>query len=752
LRAPIQVILLLAVLAAPARAEEKSIAERAKTHWAYQPFRQAVVPSVRDRAWVRTPIDAFLLARIEAAGLRPAPAADRRTLLRRVTLDLTGLPPTPEEQNAFLSDRSPLAYINLVNRLLASPAYGERWGRHWLDVARYADTNGYERDGDKPSAWRYRDYVIDALNRDWPFDRFVMEQIAGDEMPGSDARMQIATTFLRLGSWDDEPANALTDRYDQLDDVLGTTATAFLAQTVRCARCHDHKFEPFSLKEYYRLLAVFEPLRRPQRGRADLDRFVGNEADLIAYRQASAEFVAKLEELKHRMDRARRPARDRVLADARKLPAEVRAAFLTPAGKRSREQAQLVKNHQTTLDLLIRADLTDKEKQQIDELDRQEARLKRSAPREPGMRAYIWSEDGSKAPVTHVFRRGNPEFPGAAVEPGVPSILAPASPAPPQVLERSTGRRLWLARWIASANNPLTARVIVNRVWQWHFGRGIVATAGDFGLMGEAPTHPELLDWLASEFVGQAFQPDGSKSQAGKPDLRWSLKHLHRLIVMSSAYQTSSAADDGNAVRKLALFGRWRQRRVEAEVVRDSMLAVAGRLNRQAFGPGVYPRLSPAVLATQSRPGLGWGKSDERQSARRSVYVFAKRTLVVPELELLDSPDTTSSCEQRPQSTTAPQALTFLNGTFAHEQARHFADRLVREVGDDTGKQIERAFLLALGRPPREDERKSIVAFLDRQTRQIASEKRGGTVNARREALASFCLVLFNTNEFFYPG
>jgi hypothetical protein len=673
---------------------------------------------------------------MEAAGLKPARPADRRTLLRRVTLDLTGLPPTPEEQDAFLNDPSPLAYARLVDRLLASPAYGERWGRHWLDVARYADTNGYERDGDKPSAWRYRDYVIDAFNRDWPFDRFVMEQIAGDEMPGSDARMQIATTFLRLGTWDDEPANTATDRYDQLDDVLGTTATAFLAQTIRCARCHDHKFEPFSLKEYYRLLAVFEPLRRPQRGRADLDRFVGNEPDLTAYRHASAELTAKLEELKRRMDQARKPARDRVLAEARKLPVEVRAAFLTPAAKRSREQAQLVKNHQTPLDLMIRADLTDKEKEQIDELDRQEARLKRSAPREPGMRAYIWSEDGPKAPVTHVFRRGNPEFPGAAVEPGVPAILAPVPPAPPRVTERSTGRRLWLARWIASADNPLTARVIVNRVWQWHFGRGIAATAGDFGLMGEAPTHPELLDWLASEFIHTG----------------WSLKHLHRLIVLSSAYQPSSAADDADAVRKLGLFGRWRQRRVEAEVVRDSMLAVAGRLNRQALGPGVYPRLSPAVLATQSRPGLGWGKSDERQSARRSVYVFAKRTLVVPELELLDSPDTTSSCEQRPQSTTAPQALTFLNGDFAHEQARYLADRLVREAGADTGKQIERAFLLALGRPPREDERKSILAFLDRQTRQIASDRPGGKVDARRAALASFCLVLFNANEFFYPG
>jgi hypothetical protein len=415
---------------------------------------------------------------------------------------------------------------------------------------------------------------------------------------------------------------------------------------------------------------------------------------------------------------------------------DVRVAFLTPAGKRTREQRALVKSNQTSLDLMIRAALAEKEKEQLEELDRQEARLKRGAPREPTLRAYIWSEDGPKAPLTHVFRRGNPDFPGAAVEPGVPAILSPAPATLPQALEHSTGRRLWLAKWIASADNPLTARVIVNRVWQWHFGRGIVSTAGDFGLMGQAATHPELLDWLASEFVRSG----------------WSLKHLHRLIVLSNAYQTSSAAGGSDAARKLTLFGRWRQRRLEAEVVRDSMLAIADQLNRQAFGPGVYPRLSPAVLATQSRPGLGWGKSDERQSARRSVYVFAKRTLVLPELELLDSPDTSSSCEQRPPSTTAPQALTFLNGAFAHEQARCFADRLIREAGTDVVKQIERAFLLALGRPPRLDEKQTVLAFLDQQTRQIAGEKPANKANAPRAALASFCLVLFNSNEFFYPG
>jgi hypothetical protein len=593
-------------------------------HWAFSPVVRPSVPAVRDRARVRTPIDAFVLARLEKDGVKPAPAADRRTLLRRVTLDLTGLPPTPEEQRAFLADDSPGAYAKVVDRLLASPQYGERWGRHWLDVARYAETNGYERDGAKPSAWRYRDYVIDSLNRDKPFDRFVTEQIAGDEVEGSDAETQIASTFLRLGTWDDEPADPEVDRYDQLDDVLGTTATAFLGLTLRCARCHDHKFEPFTQADYYRTLAVFEPLRRPQEGRRDLDVPVGSLAELRTFR---------------------------------------------------------------------------------DDL--------KAAPR-----GYVWKEDGAKAPVTHVLHRGDPKRPRQEVGPGVPAVLVRQQPDPPRPAATSTGRRLWLAKWIANADNPLTARVIVNRVWQWHFGRGLVASANDFGTAGEPPTHPELLDWLASEFV-----------KGG-----WRLKPLHRLIVLSAAYQTSASAPAEliRADPKGALLGRWRPRRLEAEAVRDSMLAVSGALNTQQHGTSVYPTLARAVLEGQSRPGDGWGKSDERQQARRSVYVFVKRSLVVPELELLDAPDTTSSCEARPVSTTAPQALTFLNGAFANEQAARFAERLRREAGSDPAAQVRRAFELALSRVPRNEELKEAVAFLGRRP------------------LEGFCLVVLNLNEFVY--
>src|SRR5439155_20810162 len=341
---------------------------------------------------------------------------------------------TPEEQRAFLADDSPDALAKVVDDLLARPQYGERWGRHWLDVARYAETNGYERDGAKPSAWRYRDYVIDSFNRDKPYDRFVTEQLAGDEIDGSNAETQVATTFLRLGTWDDEPADPKVDRYDQLDDVLGTTATAFLGLTLRCARCHDHKFEPFAQADYYKMLAVFEPLQRPQDSRKDLDVAVGTPAERTA---------------------------------------------LTAFGLR--------------------------------------------APR-----AYIWKEEGPKPPVTHVFRRGDPNKPRDEVGPGLPAVLVRGQPEPPKPTAKSTGRRLWLARWLAGADNPLTARVMVNRVWQWHFGRGLVPTANDFGTAGEPPTHRELLDWLAARFVA-----DG-----------WRLKPLHRLIVLSTAYQMSATAPE----------------------------------------------------------------------------------------------------------------------------------------------------------------------------------------------------------------
>jgi hypothetical protein len=638
------------------------------------------VPQPRDLAWINSPLDAFIRERLEREGLSPAPRADRRQLLRRAYIDLIGLPPTLEEQRAFLEDSAPDAYERLVDRLLADPRYGERWARHWLDVARYAESNGYERDGAKPHAWRYRDYVVDAFNQDKPYDRFLLEQLAGDELQDTDAETQIATTFLRLGTWDDEPAEPLVDRYDQLDDVLGTAATAIMGLTLRCARCHDHKFEPFSQADYYQMLAVFEPLKRPQQGRTDLDKAVGTHEEIAAHRRQQAAAAAGLLSL-----------------------------GVTPVG-------------QLTQQLGLAAKL-----------------VTVSSYNDGGARrAYVWYEDGSLPPVTRILKRGDPEKPGQAVEPGLPAVLSGKPLEPPKTLMHSTGRRLWLARWLTSPEHPLTARVMVNRIWQHHFGEGLVASENDFGVMGVSPSHPELLDWLAAEFMSND----------------WQVKRLHRLILLSSTYQMAATpnAEANRVDPDNTLLWRWRQRRIGAEAFRDSVLAISGQLNQQMAGPSVYPKLPRAVLEGQSRPGDGWGKSDERQASRRSIYVFAKRSLAVPELELMDSPDTTSSCEQRPVSTTGPQALTFLNGEFMHKQADYLASRLEREVGSRPRDQLHRAFELVLCRPPHEAELNASLAFLERHEKLIAEETKSDGAGQGRghRALAAFCLVLLNTNEFAY--
>jgi hypothetical protein len=721
------------------RAQDSS---RKTDHWAFQPVRRPAVPEVANLSWAKTPIDAFVLAALEKKGIRPAPAADRRTLLRRVYLDLIGLPPTPQEQRAFLADPSPEAYARVVDRLLASPRYGERWARHWLDVARYAESNGYERDGAKPSAWRYRDYVIDAFNRDKPYDRFVQEQIAGDELDNSDAAAQIATTFLRLGTWDDEPADPAVDRYDQLDDVLGTTATAFLGLTLRCARCHDHKFEPFTQKDYYQMLAVFEPLKRPQNDRTDLDRIVGTEAERKKYHAALDDVERAAAGAQKQLDALRGRVRDRVFAAAlanrqpTALPADAVRAFQLDPARRTTVQKGLVQQFAGRLDAEITANLTTAEKAQRKLLEVQIATARAFHPKGVPF-AYIWYEDGPRAPVTHVLRRGDPTRPAGEVGPGLPAVLVATAIPPPRPTAHSTGRRLWLARWLTRRDNPLTARVMVNRVWQHHFGQGLVASANEFGTMGDRPSHPELLDWLSAEFVASG----------------WRLKALHRTIVLSNTYQMTSAVGPEIAERdpKGSLLSHWRQRRLEAEAVRDAVLAVSGRLNTQMTGPGIYPAIPQAVLEGQSRPGDGWVKSDERQAARRSIYIFVKRSLAVPELDVLDAPDTTSSCEQRPVSTTAPQALTFLNGDFIQQQAHALAARLRREAGDDAAAQVRDAFVLALCRPPHPEESQAALDFLARQQRQVGRDTAGvKAAECRRRALEAFCLVLLNTNEFAY--
>ena len=730
-----------------------------REHWAFVAPVRPELPEVSDTSWVRTPIDGFILAKLDESSIKPAPPADRRVLLRRVHLDLIGLPPTIDEQRAFLADNSPEAYARVVDDLLSRPQYGERWARHWLDVVRYAESNGYERDNPKPNVWRYRDWVVDALNADKPYDQFMIEQLAGDELEGSDAAAQIATSFLRLGTWDDEPADAITDRYDQLDDVLGTTAATFMAATIRCARCHDHKFEPFSQVDYTRLLAIFEPLKRPQAGRDDLDRFVGTAEAIAAYEASKKEADTQVAERKQQIDQLEAQIRERLLEriaaaqssadlppDVSNFSAEIVAAFRKPPADRDEAQKKLVADHKDKFSAAVTATTSESEKTQLASWHEEIKSIDAARQPEP-TRGYIWYEEPGNAPMAHVFPRGNAHAPGQEVEPGFPAVLVDAAPPAPTATARSSGRRLQFARWLAEPNHPLTARVIANRVWQHHFGDGLVGTESDFGVMGEAPTHQELLDWLATELV-----------QNG-----WRLKHLHRLILLSNTYQQAAASNpaaEENDV-EVNLLWRWPARRLEAEVVRDQVLATSGALNLERGGPSVFPVVSEAVLASQSRPGSGWGKSDPRAQARRSLYVFVKRTLPIPELEVLDAPNTNQGCEQRVVSTVAPQALTYLNGKFMSEQAALLAERLRRETAgppDSTpeqqrGPQIDRLFELTLCRLPTEPERQALAEFLSRQRAQIAADEqaagRDGAA-AEQKALESLCLVVLNSNEFFY--
>ena len=738
-------LLLLAALGGPAaaRADETygrhQFDEGEREHWSYQTVARPDVPAVSDAGWVSNEIDAFILARLERKGLRPAPPADRRTLLRRVYLDLIGLPPTPEEMAAFLADESPEAYARAVDDLLSRPQYGERWGRHWLDVVRYAESNGYERDNPKPHAWRYRDYVIEAFNRDKPYDRFVLEQLAGDELDGANAETHIAATFLRLGPWDDEPADPLVDRYDQLDDVLAGTSATFLALTIRCARCHDHKFECFKQKDYTRLLAVFEPLVRPQNDRDDLDRVVGTAEELAAYEQATAAPNAQVQEIERQIAGLQREVLLRqVSAESGELSAEILAALQIEPDARDEDQTKLLAKSADKLREVFGKLAAPEENERLVELRVQIDQVNATRPPEPP-RAYIWREDGPVGPVSHLFQRGNPSLPAEEVAAGFPAILVDVPPPPSTPTARTTGRRRQLAEWLVRPEHPLTARVMVNRIWQHHFGNGIVGTENDFGVMGAAPTHPELLDWLAADFIAGG----------------WKIKRMHRQILLSSTYRMSSQPNEAaEAVDPSCdLLWRFPPRRLEAEAIRDLVLAASGQLNLQAGGPSVFPKISESVLAGQSRPGSGWTVSEPAQAARRSVYVFVKRTLLVPELELLDLPSSNETCEQRNVSTVAPQALTYLNGAFIHEQAAKFAERLLAEAGADPAAQVERAFLLTVCRPPTAAERAAVLEFLTAQRGQIVADAAAAgreEPDTDRKALASLCLVLLNGNEFVY--
>ena len=707
---------------------EVSHFEKGKDHWAFQP-RRAVEPprlqSAQLAARARNPIDRFVFSKLERRGWQPSPEAGPRQLLRRVHLDLVGLPPTLEEQEAFLSKPSPEALDRVVEDLLGRPGYGERWGRHWLDQVRYAETNGYERDAIKPSVWRYRDYVIRAFNDDKPFDRFVVEQLAGDELPDVSPETLVATGFHRLGPWDDEPADPATDRYDQLDDLVRTTSEVFLGLTIGCARCHNHKFEPLTAADYYSMVSIFEPLTRPRRGRTELLQPIGDRAALDAYAARDLEIAT----LGERISVLRERAREDFLRSGRSsLPQRAVDAYLTPEDERDQVEVSTVAEFSRKLAAELEEALPRDVRYKIVDLEDEICRLRERTPTRDS--AYILYEPREEPDPSFLLIRGKATSPGPEVGPSTPEVLPALGTAFPEWTgdDRTSRRRLTLARWIASPDNPLTARVIVNRVWQFHFGEGIVRTPSDFGLMGERPTHPELLDWLAQWFV----------------DNGWSIKKLHRLITSSSAYRMSKAWNSEYGAEDPANLLLWRApyRRLEVEPIRDSMLAASGRLNRKMYGPSMYPYVPPAALEGSSDPDKIWKPFDEEEASRRTIYAFVKRSMIVPMLEVLDLCDTTKSAAKRNTTSVPTQALTLFNGEFVNRQARYLAERLTADAGDDSAAQIDLAYRLALARPVTPAERDAMLALYE--------DERSRTGD-RLEALTQVGRVLFNLNEFAYP-
>jgi hypothetical protein len=702
-----------------------------RDHWSFKAVVRPEIPAVKQREWVRNPIDAFVLAKLEGYGWKPNPPALPHQLKRRMYLDLTGLPPTLQEQQGTDS----ADFERLADDLLARPAFGERWGRHWLDLVRFAETNGYERDGTKPHVWRYRDYVIQAFNSDKPYDRFIMEQLAGDELPDRSTETVIATGYYRLGPWDDEPADPKEDRYEQLEDMVSTTSQVFLGLTLQCARCHNHKFEPFSTLDYYRMAAIFNTLHRPQNGRTDLDAPAGTREQL----DAEAARDRMIQELQKQIDAKREAFRLEYVTNAgpsSKLPATVLDAFRTAGDKRSDEQKKLVQQNQAALDQELAAALPKTFQSEIQALVDRQTKTRQSLPDLP--RGYFFVEPNPNPPVTNVLLRGKSGSPGAVAGPGFPSVLMETQPEFPALTGPTSGRRLELATWLTSPSNPLTARVIVNRVWQFHFGEGLVRSPSDFGVMGLEPTHPELLEWLADWFVHEG---------------QWSIKNLHRLILASNTYRMSKSWNDeyGAADPTNERLWRFHYRRMEVEPLCDSMLAASGQLNRQMFGPSMYPAVPRQALEGHSDPNAIWKPFDERDASRRTVYAFIKRSLVVPLLEVLDLCDTVRSSAQRNVTSVAPQALTLMNGDFVNRQCQHFAKRLEKEAGSAPKDQVGLAWRLALCREPTDVEVTATLEFLDSETKaqQLATPALT-EFEGRHRALVQMCRAIFNLNEFAY--
>lgn len=719
----------------------QTLAEEGTPHGEW-PFNSPVrpdVPHVEQSGWLANPIDAFILQKLETKGLRPNRAADRNELLRRVSFDLTGLPPSPEEQHRFLADESPDAYERLVDRLISSPHFGERWAQHWLDLVRFAETEGFKADSLRPNAYKYRDYVIRSFNADRPYRDFVRQQIAGDELNSDDPEAIIATGLNRLYPDENNAANLFQRRNEILNDITKTNSLAFLSLTMGCAQCHDHKFDEIPQVDYYRLRAFFDPI-------------VEQDDAIVATPVAKKRYLRQLKKWEH-TTAAIRGEMGELLSEEReksdnyhlqKFRPEIQKCVLTREADRTPLQEQIARMALKQLGWRFNKSgavkkLSDEKRKRYKQLEGELAKFDTLKPQSLP-RAMAISDVGQAAPPTYVLANGNWRKPTQTVSPGFPSLIHVSLSREMLPLPASTGRRSALAEWLTQPDHPLTSRVIVNRIWQHYFGRGIVPTVNDFGTMGMPPTHRELLDWLAVELV----------------DNNWSLKHIHRLILTSSTYRQSSRidlevnSDHARAQRvdgENALLWHQRRRRLEAEAMRDAVLAVSGELNRKLGGPSVRPPLPEGI----SKRYAWKADKDRAKHGRRSIYVFVKRNMRYPWFDAFDWPDLHSSCGQRSTTTTAPQALLMLNSETTLDLARRWARRLIDHHGENEADLVAEAYSAAFGRPPDATQMALALSFLDQ--RSAAATVSTNAVKSkpqdnRIEAVTDFCQALFNANEF----
>ena len=672
-----------------------------EAYWFFEPIAQPAVPEVRDGQWVRNPIDAFILARLEAKAITPTPEAGRRILIRRATLDLLGMPPTPQQIDDFIKDPAPDAYEKLIDRLLDSPRYGEHYARHWLDLVRYADTDGFKSDVLRPNAWRYRDYVIESFNRDKPYARFVREQLAGDELYPGDDDAKKATGYLRLWPYEDNQPDMGRHWEATLDDIADVSGDAFLGLSMKCARCHDHKFDPITQRDYYAFRAFFAAISPWD------DIRLGDEKMRDAYLEQTAAWEAMTDGIRSEMDVVKAKSWETQWALARgKLPPYMHE--ILDKTDRTPYEEQLAR---FGLKMIIhrtkngyKNGIKGDGKKRWKELEQKLASYKEYKPRELERVAAV-RDVGGVAPLAYVGGAEGHQL----VKPAYLSILAHGDAKIDKIANNAatTGRRAALALWLTDGENPLSVRVIVNRLWQWHFGRGIVASSNDFGRLGKLPTHPELLDWLSRKFVEEG----------------WSLKAMHRLMMTSAVYRQDSVREDAEAAEAMDaendLWWRMRGRRMDAEQLRDSILFVSGELEFEMGGPAVA----------------------EEKSARRSIYVLNKRNKRNTMMNAFDTPDLHNSCAMRDVTTTPIQALALLNGEWTVSRAERFAALVLSDEKAGVEQRIARAFRMALGRMPADQDIVEVRALL---------EAAGSQKKSLRSAWVDVCHVLLNTNEFIY--